>query len=65
MRREFFPHCPEPVPENLTSLKAAILRENADLGIVVDPDADRLVLIMENGEPFLKKIQSFSQRNMF
>ncbi len=47
-----FPHRPEPIPENLTSLKQAILREKADLGIVVDPDADRLVLMMENGEPF-------------
>ena len=50
-----FPHRPEPVPENLTSLKQAILREKADLGIVVDPDADRLVLIMENGEPFIEE----------
>jgi phosphomannomutase len=50
-----FPHRPEPVPENLTSLKEAILREKADLGIVVDPDADRLVFIMENGEPFIEE----------
>ncbi len=50
-----FPHKPEPVPENLTSLKDAILREKADLGIVVDPDADRFVLIMENGEPFIEE----------
>ncbi len=50
-----FPHRPEPVPENITSLKEAILREKADLGIVVDPDADRLVLIMENGEPFIEE----------
>jgi len=50
-----FPHRPEPVPENLTSLKETILREKADLGIVVDPDADRLVLMMENGEPFIEE----------
>jgi phosphomannomutase len=50
-----FPHTPEPIPQNLTSLKEAILREKADLGIVVDPDADRLVLIMENGEPFIEE----------
>lgn len=50
-----FPHTPEPVPQNLTSLKAAILREKADLGVVVDPDADRLVLMMENGEPFIEE----------
>jgi phosphomannomutase len=47
-----FPHTPEPIPQNLTSLKRTILEENADLGVVVDPDADRLVLMMENGEPF-------------
>jgi len=50
-----FPHRPEPIPENLASLKEAILREKADMGIVVDPDADRLVLIMENGEPFIEE----------
>jgi len=55
MASGIFPHRPEPVPENLTSLKQAILREKADLGIVVDPDADRLVLIMENGEPFVEE----------
>jgi phosphomannomutase len=47
-----FPHTPEPIPQNLTSLKEAIVREKADLGVVVDPDADRLVLMMESGEPF-------------
>jgi phosphomannomutase len=50
-----FPHTPEPIPQNLTSLREAILREKADIGIVVDPDADRLVLIMENGEPFIEE----------
>ena len=44
-----FPHIPEPLPENLTSLSEAVRRFDADLGIAVDPDADRLVLVDENG----------------
>ncbi len=50
-----FPHKPEPVPQNLTSLCEAVLKHKADLGIAVDPDADRCVLIMENGEPFIEE----------
>jgi len=50
-----FPHRPEPIPQNLTSLSEAVLKHKADLGIAVDPDADRLVLIMENGEPFIEE----------
>lgn len=46
-----FPHLPEPLPVNLTELAEAVKRENADIGISVDPDADRLVLIDETGEP--------------
>ncbi len=46
-----FPHIPEPLPENLSSLSEAVKRFDADLGIAVDPDADRLVLIDENGDP--------------
>ncbi|MBK9248713.1 MAG: phosphoglucosamine mutase [Ignavibacteria bacterium] len=44
-----FPHTPEPIPQNLTQLAAAVHHEKADLGIAVDPDADRLVLIDEHG----------------
>lgn len=47
-----FAHTPEPVPENLGDLCQRVRQENAHLGIAVDPDADRLVLINEKGEPF-------------
>lgn len=47
-----FPHTPEPVPENLKSLAREVKRQKADLGISVDPDADRLVLITDEGKPF-------------
>jgi phosphomannomutase len=46
-----FAHTPEPIPENLTALAEKVLVEKADLGIAVDPDVDRLVLITEKGEP--------------
>ena len=46
-----FAHEPEPVPQNLGSLSRRVKREKADLGIAVDPDVDRLVLIDENGRP--------------
>lgn len=47
-----FPHNPEPLPENLTEISTAVLKHNADLGIVVDPDVDRLALVCEDGEMF-------------
>lgn len=47
-----FPRKPEPLPENITTVMARVKKEKADLGIVVDPDVDRLVLITERGEPF-------------
>ncbi len=47
-----FTHEPEPLPENLTELCESVKRCKADLGIAVDPDADRLVLVTEKGEPF-------------
>lgn len=47
-----FPHNPEPLPENLTEISAAVIKHNADLGIVVDPDVDRLALVSEDGEMF-------------
>ena len=47
-----FPHNPEPLPENLTEISQKVKRENAHLGIVVDPDVDRLALVCEDGEMF-------------
>ncbi|MCB0733363.1 MAG: phosphoglucosamine mutase [Flavobacteriales bacterium] len=47
-----FPHNPEPLAENLTAISAKVVETNADLGIVVDPDVDRLCFVMENGEMF-------------
>ncbi len=47
-----FSHDPEPLPEELEGLARTVRDEKADLGIVVDPDVDRLAFIDENGEPF-------------
>ncbi len=47
-----FAHNPEPIPENLTQISEKMKESKADLGIVVDPDVDRLALICENGEMF-------------
>jgi len=47
-----FPHNPEPLPENLTDISREIKKGKYDLGIVVDPDVDRLALICEDGTPF-------------
>ncbi len=47
-----FAHNPEPLPANLVELCEAVKSNNADLGISVDPDVDRLALICEDGKPF-------------
>jgi len=47
-----FPHNPEPLPENLTEISKEVVKKKAHLGIVVDPDVDRLALVCEDGEMF-------------
>ena len=47
-----FPHNPEPLKEHLTDICNLVKEKNADLGIVVDPDVDRLAFISEDGEMF-------------
>ncbi|AUD00496.1 phosphoglucosamine mutase [Spirosoma pollinicola] len=47
-----FAHNPEPLPENLRDIIKEMEKGNADLGIVVDPDVDRLALICEDGSAF-------------
>jgi len=47
-----FAHNPEPLDEHLSQIKEAVVKNNADLGIVVDPDVDRLALICEDGTMF-------------
>lgn len=50
-----FAHNPEPLPENLTAISEAVVRERADLGIVVDPDVDRLAFVSEDGSMFVEE----------
>jgi len=50
-----FAHNPEPLPENLTEIAGVIVREKADLGIVVDPDVDRLAFVSEDGSMFVEE----------
>jgi phosphomannomutase len=47
-----FAHNPEPLPQHLSELAAAVVANKADLGISVDPDVDRLVLVCEDGSMF-------------
>ena len=47
-----FPHNPEPLPENLKEISSLVIKENADFGIVVDPDVDRLAFVCEDGTMF-------------
>ena len=47
-----FPHNPEPLPENLGDLAGAVRENGADVGLVVDPDVDRLAIVDENGNMF-------------
>lgn len=50
-----FGHTPEPIPENLTGIAQFMKQGKADVGFVVDPDVDRLAIIMENGEFFVEE----------
>ena len=47
-----FPHNPEPLAENLGKISDLVVNEQADFGIVVDPDVDRLAFICEDGSMF-------------
>ena len=47
-----FPHNPEPLPEHLTHISSKMSNGRYDLGIVVDPDVDRLAFLNEDGSPF-------------
>ena len=50
-----FAHTPEPIPENLTQISDLMKEGRADVGFVVDPDVDRLAIVMENGEIFVEE----------
>lgn len=50
-----FGHTPEPIPQNLTAIADYMKQGKADVGFVVDPDVDRLAIIMENGEFFVEE----------
>lgn len=47
-----FAHNPEPLPDNLREISNTVIKQNADLGIVVDPDVDRLCFICDDGSMF-------------
>ncbi|WP_321348729.1 phosphoglucosamine mutase [uncultured Draconibacterium sp.] len=47
-----FAHTPEPIPENLVETAEIISKNKVDVGFVVDPDVDRLVIINEDGSMF-------------
>ena len=47
-----FPHNPEPLPENLKAISTLVADTKCDVGFVVDPDVDRLALVMEDGNMF-------------
>ncbi len=50
-----FAHTPEPIPQNLTGISDLLKTGVADVGFVVDPDVDRLAIVMENGEMFVEE----------
>ena len=50
-----FAHTPEPIPENLTQISDLMASSRADVGFVVDPDVDRLAIVMEDGSMFVEE----------
>lgn len=50
-----FAHTPEPIPQNLVQISNLMKDGGADVGFVVDPDVDRLAIVMENGEMFVEE----------
>lgn len=50
-----FAHTPEPIPENLGDISSLMRESGADVGFVVDPDVDRLAIVMETGEMFVEE----------
>lgn len=50
-----FAHNPEPIPQNLQEISNLMKEGKADVGFVVDPDVDRLAIVMENGEMFVEE----------
>ncbi len=50
-----FAHKPEPIPENLTDISRVVRDSGCDVGFVVDPDVDRLAIVMEDGEMFVEE----------
>ena len=51
-----FPRVPEPLPENLTELGDAVKKAGADIGFALDPDADRVAVVDENGRPIGEEV---------
>ena len=47
-----FAHNPEPLPENIVEISERVKKDKLDLGIIVDPDVDRLALVCNDGTPF-------------
>lgn len=50
-----FAHTPEPIPQNLTQISDLMADGRADVGFVVDPDVDRLAIVMEDGRMFVEE----------
>jgi phosphomannomutase len=64
-----FAHMPEPLPENLKDISELVVKGNADIGFVVDPDVDRLAIVCEDGTMFgeeytLVSVSDYVLKNM-